>query len=91
MRCSEAEEYIKINYTAEKGEVLTDDHILETVTASDTPEHTDSESDDETAATRVIVTKMAETALDDVITFFEANPSRADKHLTQFEEIMPDY
>ena len=49
----------------------------------DTPEHNNSESDDDTPAPRVVTTKMAQTALGDVINFVEANPAYSDKHLTQ--------
>ena len=41
---------------------------------------------DDTPASRVITSKMAETALDDVINFFEATPS----HLTQLWTVMAD-
>ena len=57
--------------------------ILEMVQDSDTPEHNNSGSDDDTPAPRVVTTKMAQTALGDVINFFEANPAYSDKHLTQ--------
>ena len=48
------------------------------------------ESDDDTPAPRVITTKMAETALHDVINFFEATPSHADKDLTILWTMMAD-
>ena len=48
-----AEEYVNIDGTPETGEVLTDDQILEMVTDRDTPEHADSEGDDDTQYTQV--------------------------------------
>ena len=52
--------------------------------------HNDSESDGDTPAPRFVPTKTAQTALCDVINFFEGNPAYADKHLTQLWAVMDD-
>ena len=79
-----AEEYVSIDCAAETGEVFTAHEF------PDTPDDVDSESDDDTPASRVVTSKMAETALDDVINLFQANPSRADKHLIPMWAEMAD-
>ena len=85
-----AEEYIHVDATVETSPSMTDDAILEMVRESDTPENSDSESDDDEAPPpRVVTGMMAKNGLADVLTYMENQPSYAHR-LPELLSIMKD-